>query len=130
MVGATEGEYLPFTPSLTASWPFLPEYSGWSYLPSSIEKCRWPSPCFGFLPTSWGASLKPVSLTLAVTVLEVVAPDFGATKLTLAPGAPTVLVAGDFCLAGGAPCWLWPPPQPPSTSASTTGTSAKLLPLV
>jgi hypothetical protein len=80
----TEGEYLASTPSLTASCPFAPEYFGWSNLPSSSLKWRWPSPGLAFLPTSFGASLKPDSLTLAVTVLATELPSFGETNATLA----------------------------------------------
>jgi hypothetical protein len=82
--GVTAGEYMPSTPSLTASFPFAPEYLGWSNLPSSILKWRWPSPAFGFLPTSCGASLKLDSVTLAVTVLPTELPFFGETKATVA----------------------------------------------
>src|SRR5436190_5765978 len=90
MLGAVEGEYVPCAPGLTAVLPFAPEYLGKSYLPLSSEKCRCPCPCFAALPTWFGASLKFVSLTLAVTVELTVAPFFGAVKLTVAPGAPTV----------------------------------------
>src|SRR5215217_4781398 len=88
MAGLTDGEYLPFTPSLTASLPLAPEYLGWSNLPSSIEKCRCPWPFCGVLPTAAGSSVKPVSSTLTLAGPGTVAPSLGDTKLTLAPGAP------------------------------------------
>src|SRR5438045_2669735 len=96
MVGVTDGEYLPLTPSLTASCPFAPEYFGWSNLPPSIAKWRWPSPWTGGLPTACGASLKPLTLTFTFTVVPLVPPDLGATNATLAPGAPV------FCAVVGA----------------------------
>src|SRR5437870_2888661 len=89
IVGITEGEYLPWTPSFTASWPFAPEYFGWSYFPPSSEKCRWPSPCFAGFPTFCGASLKLLSFTTTVTALPVIASFFGFSNATVAPGAPT-----------------------------------------
>src|SRR4051794_14032200 len=84
MVGVTEGEYFPFTPSLTASLPLAPEYFGWSNSPSSIEKCRCPCPFCGFLPTASGSRVNPVSLTWAVTSLATAATAFGFRNDTFA----------------------------------------------
>src|SRR5262249_49107664 len=100
MVGVTDGEYMPATPSCTASLPLAPEYFGWSNFPLSRAKCRCPSPAFGFFPTSFAERRKWTSLTLALTVLVVVAPVFGVTKLT--PGSPVAASDWGAKAAGGA----------------------------
>src|SRR2546423_8222459 len=126
MVGVTDGEYLPLTPSFTASLPFAPEYLGWSNLPPSIAKWRWPSPWTGGLPTACGASLKPLTLTFTLTVPGLVPPSFGLTNLTFAPGAPTCLAAVVGAGAALLELFLLLLPQP-ATATATSGIATATL---
>src|SRR5437879_2780075 len=50
-------------------------------------------------PTVLGLSLKTVTLTVATTDPLIVAPAFGVTNETFAPGAPTGLVAAGVVFA-------------------------------
>src|SRR5262249_7501369 len=87
MCGSSDGEYLPSTPSCSASLPFAPEYLELSYLPPSIAKWRGPTAGCGDLPTAVGSILKLVSLTLTLTVPSDVASGFGDVNATLEFGS-------------------------------------------
>src|SRR5215210_6449855 len=110
MLGVTDGEYLPLTPSLTASLPFAPEYFGWSYLPSSIEKWRCPCPFCFFLPTAAGSSVKSVTLTRTATGFDRVAPSVGLPKATFGPAGLDSWSSSEL-------------PQPAATSAPAASTT-------
>src|SRR4051794_25787986 len=109
MLGVTLGEYLPCTPSFTASWPLAPEYLGKSYLPPSSAKCRWPWPALAGLPTVDGLSVKPVSFTVAVSGPLTDEPSAGLTKLTddlpAVPAPPPPVTVNEASALG--PTSLW-----------------------
>src|SRR5215210_5232090 len=127
MVGVTDGEYFPCTPSLTASLPFGPEYLGKSYLPLSMEKCRCPWPLLAGLPTAAASSLMSVTLTLAVTVDGEFDAFLGARKVTLAWGCWSgfFAIAGDVLVVFALVlCLPAPPPQPASATTPAAVRSA------